>query len=206
MLDWTQRDLAEKAGVAESTIRNIEKNNTTVQNETLNKITNAFRLEGIEFISGGVRETETIVTLEGSQGFSNFLDDVYNTAIRYGTPENPCQVFLNNVVHANWVRWMGQEKWSEHTHRMTKDKDLMDVRIIVVEGDYNFPAAAYSKYKWVPQDQFRDKAFYSYHDKLAFLDFRDDNVYITIMRNKDFAEGYRTLFLTTWEHGASDIT
>lgn len=199
---WTQIDLAERTGLSLHTIKNLENNKGKTKQDTINKIITAYQLAGIEFVKGGVVEASTLIFMNGHQGFSDFLDDVYTTAKTYGTFENPTQVFLSNVVHENWIKWMGPEKWKNHTERMTRDKSLMDVRIIVKENDWNFPAAAYSQYKWVKEDQFNDRSFYSYHDKLAFLNFREDDVEITIMRQPEFAEGYRTLFLNTWHYVA----
>jgi hypothetical protein len=99
---------------------------------------------------------------------------------------------------------MGKDKWELHTQRMTEKKHLMDVRILVKEGDTHFPAAGYSRYKWIPATLFNDKSFYSYHDKLAFLNFKADDVQITIIQQAEFAEGYRNLFRATWERVAID--
>lgn len=108
---------------------------------------------------------------------------------------------MSNVVHANWEKWMGPEKWLNHTNRMTKDKVLMDVRIITKEGDNHFPASDYSQYKWFSESVFNDQSFYSYHDRLAFLNFENNTVEILIIKQMDFAKGYRTLFDIAWEHG-----
>ncbi|MEL6720789.1 MAG: hypothetical protein AAFP82_18950 [Bacteroidota bacterium] len=89
-----------------------------------------------------------------------------------------------------------------HTQRMIASKERMDVKILVKENDWNFPAHAYAQYKWITENQFNDRSFYSYHDKLAFLNFQPDGVNITIMRQVEFAEGYRTLFHNTWEYVA----
>ena len=80
------------------------------------------------------------------------------------------------------------------------------MRIIVQEGDWNFPAKSYSQYKWFPEASFNDKSFYSYHDKLAFLNFKEDDVEIVIMRQPEFAEGYRTMFRICWDNFATAPT
>lgn len=204
LMSWTQADLAMRAGVNIDTIKNIENERGKPHQSTLEKISRAYELAGIEFIRGGVKEADNLVFLRDHEGFSTFLDDVYHTAISHGTKEKPTEVFLFNVVHENWVIWMGEEKWKAHTNRMTRYKDKMDVRIIVRENDWNFPAEAYSKYKWVSEDQFNNQSFYSYHNKLAFLNFKDETAEITVMRQPEFAEGYRTLFRNTWNHVAID--
>lgn len=204
ILNWSQQDLAQRTGISATSIGAIENGQTTPRESTLATIRKTFENSGIEFIGfEGVRvQSSYVQTLKGEEGFSAFLDDVYNTAVQYGTEKNPTQVFLSNVAHENWVKWMGPDRWENHTRRMTEHKNVMDVRIIVKEGDWNFPAKAYSKYKWFPKDLFNDKSFYSYHDRLAFLNFKNDDVEITIIKQPAFAEGYRTLFLIAWDHFA----
>ena len=204
LLSWQRADIAERAGLAPDTITNIENEIRKPYQKTLEKLITAYELEGIEFIKGGVRRTDTLIRLTGPKGFQTFLDDVYRTAIAYGTKEKPTEVFLSNVVHENWIKAMGKEQWTHHTDRMIQHKDVMDVRIIVKEYDWTFPAIEYASYKWVKADQFNDKSFYSYHNKLAFLNFSPENVEITIMQQEEFAEGYRKLFLNTWEYVAFD--
>lgn len=205
-MDWSQADLSERTGISATSIGSIENNQSTPRASTLSTIRKAFEDSGIEFLGlDGVRmKSEHLIKLSGSEGFSDFLDDVYFTAIANGTAEAPCKVYLSNVVHENWTKWMGEEKWKNHAQRMTKDKAVMDVRIIVKEGDWNFPASDYAEYKWFPEEVFNDKSFYSYHNKLAFLNFNDDDVEIIIIRHADFAEGYRNLFEMAWKHGAID--
>jgi transcriptional regulator with XRE-family HTH domain len=204
LLNWSQPHLAEQAGIHVQTISTFEQANSSPSQKTLNCIQNALKQAGIEFQGDtGVKlQSNTVIKLTGPEGFSDFLDDVYETAVTYGTKEKPVQVYLSNVVHENWIKWMGPQKWKNHTDRMTKNKDVMDVRIIVREGDYNFPAIDYSQYKWFSSDVFNDKSFYSYHDKLAFLHFKENDVEILIMKNAEFAEGYRTLFTMAWDKGA----
>ena len=203
LLNWSQSELSRRTGISTTSIGNIEAGNTQPRETTLKLIRQAFENSGIEFLGteGMRKKSDHIIKLSGSEGFSDFLDDVYLTAIANGTKSNPTKVYLSNVVHENWVKWMGPEKWQNHTNRMTKDKDLMDVRIIVKEGDTNFPAKDYSQYRWFSEAIFNDQSFYSYHDRLAFLNFENDNVEILIIKQLNFAEGYRALFDIAWQHG-----
>ncbi len=206
LLGWNQHDLANKAGLSQTGIARIENGTNQPNSKTIEKISKAFDEADIEFLGAtGLRKrTGEVRILRGPNAMSDFLDDVHDTSVAFGTPEKPTEVFLSNVVHENWIKCMGAEKWKRHTERMTRDKDLMDVRIIVKEGDKNFPAADYSKYKWIAEEFFNDKSFYSYYDKLAFLNFNDDGVEIVIMKQTDFAKGYRDLFLIAWDNLATD--
>lgn len=201
VLNWSQGDLSDRTGISATSIGSIENGLTQPRDSTLQLIQKAFEDAGIEFLAmEGIRfRTNYIQNLRGRDGFSDFLDDVYKTAISNGTKEKPCKIYLSNVVHENWVKWMGQDKWDNHTERMTRNKDVMDVRIIVKEGDHNFPAHEYSQYKWFPADLFNDKSFYAYDNKLAFLNFFEDDVLITIIEQPAFADGYRTLFEIAWD-------
>ena len=204
LIGWSQGDLADHAGLSQTGIARIENGTNQPNSSTIEKIKKAFDHADIEFIgdNGVKRKKGEVKVYKGADGFSFFLDDVYNTAIQNGTIENPTQIYLSNVVHNNWVKWMGPEKWEHHVDRMIKDKEIMDVRIIVKEGDSFFPAKEYSQYKWMPQEIFSDKSFYSYHDRLAFLNFKEDDVEIMIMRHPEFAQGYRNLFLIAWDTAA----
>ncbi len=196
--------MAKHSQIHVQTISAFEKGNSTPSKRTLKRITKVLEDSGIEFMDhdGLRRKQSELVRFQGADGFESFLDDVYLTAIRTGTKDTPCEIFLSNVYHPNWIKWLGKEKWANHVKRMTEARDIMDVRIIIKEGDINFPASAYSKYKCFPVKFFNDKSFYSYEDKLAFLNFQKENVEITIMRQPEFAHGYRVLFKIAWDYFA----
>jgi DNA-binding XRE family transcriptional regulator len=204
MLDVPQGHVAEHLGIAANTLSKIESGQSDVSMSRMSEIQRFYEREGIAFVENeGVKWNKNeILISEGSQGFSAFLDDVHSTALEVGTKEKPCEVFLSNVAHDNWVKWMGADQWKNHADRMTKDKEVMDVRIIVKENDWNFPAKDYSQYKWFPREFFNEQSFYSYHDRLVFLNFTDDNVEIMMIKNKNFAVGYRTLFTIAWDNFA----
>ena len=206
LLDWSQADLAARSGLSQTGVARIENGTNKPNSKTLAKIQTAFDAADIEFIdtTGVKKRRGEGKVYRGHKGVSFFLDDVYETAIQNGTKESPVEIFLSNVVNENRVKWMGPDKWKNHTDRMTKDQDIMDVRIIVKHGDTNFPASDYSQYKWFPEELFNAQSFYSYHNKLAFLNFQDDDVFITIMKQADFAEGYRNMFRVIWNNVAQD--
>lgn len=207
LIGWSQGDLADRSDLSQTGVARIENGSNQPNSTTLDKIISAFDKADIEFIgdSGVKKRTGEVKILKGDNAMSAFLDDVYDTAVANGTKENPTEVFLSNVVHENWIKWMGERRWKNHTDRMYKDRSLMDVRIIIKEGDNNFPASSYSKYKCIPEKFFNNKSFYSYHDKLAFLDFGENNLQITIIKQPDFAKGYRDLFRISWNNLAQDV-
>ena len=202
ILNWSQSDLSEKTGISATSIGSIESGNSIPRAQTLDKIKIAFERENIEFLGlEGVKvQNNYIKVLKGKEGFKDFLDDVFHTIFKYGTQDNPTEVFLSNVVHENWSKWTSDSFWSDHADRMTKNKKIMDVRIIVKENDRNFPASDYAQYRWMPKNIFSEQSFYSYHDKLAFLNFKGGDVEITVIHQSEFAEGYRNLFRAAWHN------
>lgn len=207
-LGISQSEAASGMGISEIGLRKFESDEPVdTRISTYEKMCRFFDNRNIQFTeNGGVepRPYQYIRTLKGINAMSDFLDDVYETSVKHGTKENPTPVYLSNVVHTNWVKWMGADLWENHRKRMTKDRDLMDVRIITKEGDPNFLTLKYSKYKWMKEQYFNDKSFYSYHDRLAFLDFEENDLVVNIMFQADFAKGYRDLFLMVWDNLAID--
>ncbi|MEL6720788.1 MAG: helix-turn-helix domain-containing protein [Bacteroidota bacterium] len=110
-LGWFQRDLAKRAGLSVDTIRNIEAGNGQPKQETIDKILKTFELAGFDVSEKGIQAANAITYLKGGEGFWDFLNDVYRTILQHGTRQNPVQVFLSNVVHQNWIRSIGKEKW-----------------------------------------------------------------------------------------------
>lgn len=206
ILNWSQHDLSERTGISATSIGSIENGASIPRENTLNAIKKAFEMEGIEFLAyEGIRlQNNVIQNLKGKDGFQQFLDDVYATITQHGTSQKPVQVFLSNVNHENWIKVLGAESWKRHADRMKDSKTMMDVRILVKDGDTKFPASEYAQYKWLSSDKFNEKSIYSYHDKLAFIDFKVDDVEVVIIRQPAFAEGYRALFQITWDHYAKD--
>lgn len=81
LLGWTMGDLAQKIGISPNTLHNIEARKTiSPRGDTLTKIQQVFEERGIEFIEGGLRKKNDILTvIEGDDEYIKLLDDVYHT-------------------------------------------------------------------------------------------------------------------------------
>ena len=206
LIGWSQKDLADYSGLSQTGIARIENGTNHPNSSTIEKILGAFDKADIEFLgdSGVRKRTGAVKTLRGKTALKIFLDDVYETTLKHGTKQNPLKIYLSNVQNDNWLRWMEENDWESHKIRMIAKKESMDLRIIVKENDWYFPASDWSQYKWFPEKIFNNKSFYSYHHKLAFLNFMHDDIEIMVMEHKEFAEGFRVLYEIAWDYVAFD--
>lgn len=82
LLDWSQKELAERAGVSEPSVTNFEKEKSTPNQATIDKINGAFGLAGVAFIDRGVYlKEDTVTTIDGDDWYLRLLDDVYYSLI-----------------------------------------------------------------------------------------------------------------------------
>src|SRR5690349_2259948 len=67
LVDWTQQDLADKAGLSKTAINNFEKGYSDIKTESLRAIRNAFELHDVQFIEkiGVCKKCKDIVVIKG---------------------------------------------------------------------------------------------------------------------------------------------
>lgn len=200
-MNWSQSDLAEKAGLWGPTIANIETGKTTPNKATLEKITNVFINRGIEFLDGeGVKKKmDTVLTLAGEKDFERFYDLVYDAA---NTTSG--QIFIGNVNERIFDGFVKPEFDKFHMHRMEQIRRKIDFRTLVKEGDGYFPAIGYSKYKWLDADKFANTPFYVFGDYLGIILMIDEPM-IILIKNRKVADLYREKFLIQWDSAKKPI-
>lgn len=201
LIDWSQSDLADHAGLSQTGIARIENGTNKPNSSTLAKIEAAFDKADVEFIghSGVKKRTGEIRTLRGHEGFRLFMDDVYNTLKDKGG-----EIRVYNVDEKNWIKWMGEEGYKAHSRRMQDLADKISSKILVQDGDTFFIASDFAEYKWFPKELFNEQSIYSYGKKLALLHFTEDDVVVTALDNKEFAQGFKVLFDIAWSHVARE--
>lgn len=203
LLDWSQSDLAEKSGLSQTGIARLENGTHSPGSATLEKIEAAFDKADIEFldISGVRKRSGQIKIYRGKDDFRRFMDDVYITARDIGG-----DICLFNARPQNWLTLLGKQWCVMHANRMAKIKENYNFRTIARYKDQHLIGQAFMEYRWIPENMFNERAFYCYGDKLAFLDFKNDNIDIWVLKHKEFAEGFRTLFQISWDNVASEAT
>ncbi len=198
-LDWMQDDLASHAGLTVQTIRNVESQGNSPTGRTQKKIEQAFARHGVIFTTRGIEQTNSPIFYEGKQGFEAFMDDVYDVAKEEGG-----DIYLFNSRPRLWTEWLGEDWYAMHSERMNALGKKINIKITIEEGDKDIILKT-AHHKWFPKGLYQNKIFYAYGSKLAFLDFEENQVYITVITQKEFADIFRVLYDVAWENVASDL-
>lgn len=201
LLGVSRSDLAEQMGFNKSTLNSYFTGKAQIPSGKLGDIQKWLENSGIVFTDqGGVNPNiSDIVTYEGVQGFRTFMDDVYETARRYGGG-----IYLFNSRPKLWYEWLGKEWYDMHSSRMGALGERIQVKITVQEGD-SFFILGTAAHRWFPKRLSKDKIFYAYGPKLAFLDFSENEISISVVTQKDFADIFRELYDIAWENVTLEI-
>ncbi len=199
LLGWSQADLASAAGLSQTGIARIENGESKPNSETSSKMIQAFTKVGIEFLdTEGVRRRKVnVMSYQGQDGFRKFIDEVYQAA-----KETSDDICLFNGVPKLIKKWCGEEWYIMHATRMKELKQRPNFRIIVQENEKDFIAGGFAEYKWFPSKLFKDRTIYVFADKIAFLNFSDDDVLVLMISQKDIADSFRIMFDISWNNVA----
>jgi transcriptional regulator with XRE-family HTH domain len=193
LLNWTQKELADKASLSREAIKNIENEISSPRKETLNQIQKAFEDHGIEFLPGeGLRMLDaTVFVLRGEDGIKALWDDIYETMITSGSKEI---LIANNteplLLGKNIVEYLDM-----HLKRLKAAK--IHERILCCEGDTNF-LGPITSYRWVPKENFCDSPTFIYAGKVAMLVWGPP-AKVTIINDPQYAESIRNIFRFSWD-------
>jgi transcriptional regulator with XRE-family HTH domain len=200
LVNWTQQDLANAAGVVRDTVKNIE-NGKTPHQDTLSKVVNALERANVEFTENeGVRKRNTgVMTYQGKEGFAEFRKDVLEEA-RKGEPD----ICVSNVDERLFDQW-GEGEVNDHyrsTMRALMANDAsIKRRILIKEGDDHTTATDNAEYRWIPEKEFGDFPFYIYGDKTAMILFEDDKLDVFIISHPLITHYFRKQFDDKWDAG-----
>lgn len=194
LLDWSQSDLANFAGLSQTGIARIENGTNQPNSSTLEKIKNAFEISDIEFIGtrGVQRRSNEIKILNGHHGFIEFLNDVYAVL---SADNNTKEIVVNNVSEDFFLHW---ERDFVHVHQARMENIGARYKIIIKEGDKNFIASKYAEYRTVPNAAFSHISYYVYGSRAALIDFGKDDVIVYIMQSQPIANFFHGEFEKIW--------
>jgi len=159
LLDLSQKELADKLGIARKTIMRIENDQSPGSSKTLEKTQTFFENNGLTFLSNnGVQENKnTVQKLSGQEGIRTFFDMVYENA------NNGCnEICLFNGMPDRLIQWLGTQWYENHKARMAAISHRMHYKIIIKHGDYDFIGNTFAEYRWFPKDLFNEKTLHSF--------------------------------------------
>ncbi len=198
-LDWKLDDWANATGLSSVGLSNIRTGTSQPQKKTMDTIIRVFEEHGIEFIHEGVRrKPEVFDILTGSKGLRDFFDGVHDY-----TSKNGGTIMMFGIDETTFIDTITTEFSNDYLQRMTdvshKRGDL-EVLAILCEGDTNFCAAEYNKYRWISKDVFHAVPFYIYGETLAIMDFETTpGPTIVLLKSRAITNAYRKQFQAFWD-------
>lgn len=198
LLDWSQKDLAEKSGVSEPTIKLIETAKIHSKPDTLLQIQESMENAGIEFTSQkGVRFRDDLLTViekenDNDNIYLHLLDDMYYTM--KDTHGEILHSFIDNALSPPEV--LAKEKLLR--------QNGITFRHLVRHGDTHliYPL---DEYRYLPKGAYLNNPVTVYGDKVAFnviSKTQKNESAIIIIHNKQIAEIKRREFQILWDYGA----
>lgn len=193
MLNMSQGEVAKSLGIAANTLSNIESGHSDAPASRLKEMQDYYENQGIVFTEqGGVNPNRSdIVRYVGTEGFIAFMKDVLETAKK----QEP-DICVSNVDERNWQKNIGNfhEKYISERSKLR----IQPSRILVKKGDDYWTASQFADYREAPMEAFSENvSFYAYGEKLALIRFGEE-VHVLVLKNVDFANGFRTTFNYIW--------
>ncbi|WP_421754200.1 helix-turn-helix domain-containing protein [Croceimicrobium sp.] len=195
----TQAEVGKLTGLEQSKLSNFENPNKTYNPTArfLEKLENFYDSRGIEFLDNdGVKRKTSLRTYKGYDGFKAFMYDVYETV------KNGGDVCVTNVDESKFQKLFG-DYGDDYLSKMSKVNNL-SFRILVQEGDDNFLASDYAKYRKLPAQYFGNVPTYTYGNKKAEIHF-EDPVTVLIVENAQSADAQRKYFEMMWEQSSDPV-
>ncbi len=199
LLGWSQQKLIEQTNraLSQNHLSLFEKDELKrgLGPDIMMKIVDAFYKGGVEVWGDvGVRFMKTgVYEYKGKEGLLDFLEnDVYPSVKDVGG-----EILVSDTDERDFDKWLsnGSENYRQ---KMTELKNI-NFKVLLCEGDNYFVCSNYCTYKWTPKEEFTKIPFYVYADKFAVLDFKSDDLTITVIKNKSITDAYRIQFQARWK-------
>lgn len=187
MLGWSQKDLGNFSDVSAISIANIELGERAPKAQTLDKIVSAFDKAGIEFgeQDGVKRKGINVRALEGSDWFSQALEDAYATLIDAEDAELLVDMADDKMSTPEVIGLYKKIRNSGIKMRQT------------VEQNNSYLLGATSEYRWIPKDFFRNWVMLIYADTVVLCISEQNRA--LLIKNRSLADMERLKFNLVWE-------
>ena len=203
LLNWSQSDLAEFAGLSQTGIARIENGTNKPNSRTIDKIATAFDHADIEFIddSGVKKRMSEVKILHGADAMRQMFNEVYQAA-----KDDSVEICMFNGVPSRLTEWVSPEWFEMHTKRMSALNTDFKYKIIVRKGEISRPASNYAEYKFFPEHLFNEKTICIFGDKVYFRDYTKENLRMVRIEQKEIAKSMKVLFDIAWNSVAEDFS
>jgi DNA-binding XRE family transcriptional regulator len=194
LVDWTRAELAKAAKVSPETIKNIERGVFRPQEETAQKIFNAFKVEGVEFTeSEGVRVRPNRVDIyEGPEQFNQFYDFLYEHTAEHGG--EVCLMVVDESMMAKYRT--NPEMHRERMRELVRSGKVI-CHFLVTVGDF---VGDYAEYRIQPAQAATPTAFYAFGKCLALISFPPKiTPHVVVIRSEPLTQAYVQSFHAAWE-------
>ena len=201
LLNWSQSDLAKASQMANSSIKNIENENTSARRETIEQIRTAFESNGIEFLPGsGVKlKTDFVSIIQGKAATAALFQSLYTTA--HASTDR--EILVLGLDEAFGVQYDGIARHEEHNAQLKRAG--IKQKILANEGTTEFLDDP-SCYRLLPRDRFgRTVPMYIYGDKVATYTgtLRRRTI---IIEDKSLAQLQRSIFHSLWNDARGPLS
>jgi len=190
LLDWSQAELANRAGVSKPSIIRIEKDLMSVKDDIRQAVIESFSQQKVEFIDGGTRINEKIVEIiEGEDCYLKLLDDAMLTLLSMETPGE----FIKSGAN--------EKRSSEGVIRTLNDMRIKGISFrSLLKNNDTFMRGPEEEYRWMPDELYTDSDVkVIYGDKVAYLVSWFNTYRVIIIKDKKIAEEHTRLFNYIWK-------
>ncbi len=191
LLDWSQKDLAQKSGVSLPALNNFERGAVIPRETTLNLIQQTFELHDIEFIGEtGVQKQSELFSFKRLQGphFADLITKDIVSCLRppyellaVGMSEEPFQKYSKNDDKL-FAQHMQNHKIKHRT---------------IISSDTRFLVLKPEHYRMLPPAMVGSIYWFTYVDRFCIVNWKKP-AHALWVRNKSIAEVYQNQFDALW--------
>lgn len=193
LLGWSQKDLAERTGLSQRTITNIETEKNIPNVETLQSIETVIQQAGVDITSNGVRaRRKTVQIITDTDVSGRLLDDMFKHVAEHGVRQ-----ILMTGINQELLRGPARARVIDYGRKIRLFG--AQERFLVSEAmPCSFMTAAPEQYRGLPRDYFSDKIqTFIYGNNFATLMLNLNELHI--IRNAQVAEFHRRQFECIWQ-------